>query len=331
MRRKFGSPWGLSIILAIVALVSCRGNGNERKGNEGTNVTQETATASADTVYVEEVAPEPPKPDLSTTESQIEFMKNSGNWDKYETGILPQMAVDVPKYCEQLLDTARRFIIVDKGKMKLFLYDPYGNIEKQYGIACAQNYGTRHRSWTSRTTEGFFHALKVENSTDWLFQREDGTYSPVKGQYGPRFIRLDTPAIGIHGTSSPSSIGKRCSHGCIRVTNANILELVEYVEPGMPVIISPGPRDMAVNKQENYYVPSVSTEPGSPRAEPGYPPAPKPAAAQETEHETNEEVDNSGETAVDAPTESESGETVSEPAEVIEPSKEPEKATEADE
>lgn len=214
---------------------------------------------------------EPDLPDLSTTEGQLEFMEASDSCALYNSGILPEMARDVPDYCRQILESeGKRFIIVDKGKMKLFLYDPYGNIIKSCGIACAKNYGTRRKQWDSKTTEGIFRVKRVEDSTDWYFTDEDGTVGTTKGVYGPRFIRLNTPAIGIHGTGTPSSIGKRISHGCIRVTNDNILDLVKYVEEGMPVIISPGPRDMAANMQVGVKIPSVVSEPGTPRAKPSF-------------------------------------------------------------
>lgn len=212
----------------------------------------------------------PPLLELPDTESQLTYMRTSGNWDKYREGILPQMAEDAPEYCEKILQAeGKRFIVVDKAKMKLFLYTPYGEVDKSYGIACAKNYGTKHKKGDSRTTEGIFKVKGVFDSTEWLFTDDNGYTSPKKGQYGPRFIRLNIPYIGIHGTGSPGSIGRRCSHGCIRVTNPNILELVKYVEEGMPVIISPGPRDMAVNESEGTKVLSVATEPGSSRARPG--------------------------------------------------------------
>lgn len=213
------------------------------------------------------------EPNLATTDAQIDYMKESGSWDKYESGILPQMAEDAPEYCEKILKNGKKFIIVDKAKMKLFLYDPKGNILKSCGIACAKNYGTKHKKGDSRTTEGIFNVKGVFDSREWLFTNDEGYTSPAKGVYGPRFIRLNIPYIGIHGTSSPGSIGKRCSHGCIRVTNDNIMDLVKYVEEGMNVIISPGPRDMAVNKRENTRVLAVATEPGTPKAVAGNAPA----------------------------------------------------------
>jgi lipoprotein-anchoring transpeptidase ErfK/SrfK len=45
--------------------------------------------------------------------------------------------------------------------------------------------------------------------------------------------------IGIHGTNDPSTIGTDVSHGCIRLTNDAITELVGYLPLGTPVHINP--------------------------------------------------------------------------------------------
>ena len=41
--------------------------------------------------------------------------------------------------------------------------------------------------------------------------------------------------IGIHGTNAPGSIGRRASHGCIRMSNANIERLARLLPLGTPV------------------------------------------------------------------------------------------------
>jgi lipoprotein-anchoring transpeptidase ErfK/SrfK len=43
--------------------------------------------------------------------------------------------------------------------------------------------------------------------------------------------------IGIHGTNNPSSVGKRISHGCIRMRNRQIAALVKILPLGTPVEI----------------------------------------------------------------------------------------------
>ena len=257
----------LIFLTCVASHVSC----SDQKDSETEAKRQESAALIVKTVESEDsIKNHSPKLSLNTSEEQLKYMKSSDSWSKYSKGILPQMAKDVPDYCRQILeDDSERFIIVDKGKMKLFLYDKFGNIIKSCGIACARNYGTKHKKGDSRTTEGFVRVKGVHDATDWLFTNDFGQTSPTRGVYGPRFIRLTIPYIGIHGTGSPGSIGNRTSHGCIRVTNDNITELVKYVQEGMPVIISPGPRDMAVNASEGSYMPSVATEPGDSRATPG--------------------------------------------------------------
>ena len=43
--------------------------------------------------------------------------------------------------------------------------------------------------------------------------------------------------IGLHGTNDPSSVGKDVSHGCIRLRNQDILQLVKILPLGTPVRI----------------------------------------------------------------------------------------------
>ncbi len=54
---------------------------------------------------------------------------------------------------------------------------------------------------------------------------------------GPRWIGLSRPGYGIHGTNEPHSIGKAASHGCFRMSNADIKELFTLVQVGDAVEI----------------------------------------------------------------------------------------------
>lgn len=60
-----------------------------------------------------------------------------------------------------------------------------------------------------------------------------GPNSPV----GAVWIDLSKPHYGIHGTPMPSTIGKTSSHGCIRLTNWDALELAKIVAPGMAAVL----------------------------------------------------------------------------------------------
>ena len=46
-------------------------------------------------------------------------------------------------------------------------------------------------------------------------------------------------AVGIHGTGQPWSIGTRASHGCIRMTVPDVIDLFGRVDVGTPVLIAP--------------------------------------------------------------------------------------------
>ncbi len=70
------------------------------------------------------------------------------------------------------------------------------------------------------------------------------------GAYGPYAIPtsafsdtlLDWPGggvVGIHGTNNPDSVGKSVSHGCVRMYNKDITQVVKSVVPGTPIFILP--------------------------------------------------------------------------------------------
>ncbi|MDE5774671.1 MAG: L,D-transpeptidase, partial [Muribaculaceae bacterium] len=205
------------------------------------------------------------------------YIAESENSAEYHKGILPDMIKEVPEYAVRLLMSRHDgFLIVDKATMKIYRYNRYGVLQESVGMACSKNFGTKHARRDNRTPEGFFSIEGKYDSTDWLYTDDDGNTSDVKGQFGPRFMRLKIPntsQIGIHGTCAPWSIGGRRSHGCIRVTNENILRLFDIVQVGWPVIVSPGRKDFMVNSEEGYDIPTVPVIPGKPRARYTYHPS----------------------------------------------------------
>ena len=76
-----------------------------------------------------------------------------------------------------------------------------------------------------------------------LFWDAKGDESKAKIAPGPNnpvgvvWIDLSKPHYGIHGTPEPSKIGQTESHGCIRLTNWDALELSRMVGPGVPAIL----------------------------------------------------------------------------------------------
>lgn len=64
-----------------------------------------------------------------------------------------------------------------------------------------------------------------------------GPNNPV----GLVWIDLTKESYGIHGTPDPHRIGKTYSHGCIRLTNWDALDLADRVRKGTPVDFVEGP------------------------------------------------------------------------------------------
>jgi len=54
---------------------------------------------------------------------------------------------------------------------------------------------------------------------------------------GPRWIGLSQKGFGIHGTNQPRSIGHAASHGCIRLSNRDIVQFFQMVSVGDAVSI----------------------------------------------------------------------------------------------
>jgi len=139
------------------------------------------------------------------------------------------------------LPDSTEIIIVDKANFSLILADKYGAIEKEYGIACAMNYGNKQEVGDNKTPEGVFPINQILFSHNLYHDFGDGN-GPIAHAYGPWFLRLDVPdftSIGIHGTHLPESIGTRSTEGCIRLTNEDIKELKRRVYVGMPVMVLP--------------------------------------------------------------------------------------------
>jgi len=79
-----------------------------------------------------------------------------------------------------------------------------------------------------------FKGIKAEKP----FTIRPGPNNPV----GLVWIDLSKPSYGIHGTPDPTKIGKTQSHGCIRLTNWDALDLASRVRKGVEVAFLDGGR-----------------------------------------------------------------------------------------
>ena len=77
---------------------------------------------------------------------------------------------------------------------------------------------------------------KLENPT-WF---RDGSAVPPESPeniLGTRWLGINLPSYGIHGTTEPQSLGQQATQGCVRLSNADVEELYAIVPMGSEVVI----------------------------------------------------------------------------------------------
>jgi len=118
-------------------------------------------------------------------------------------------------------------IFVDKSDNTLTLNGDE-EIIKTYAVATGKNNGT---------PVGVF---KIEEKmVKPLWYKVGSVVSADSEEYelGARWMGLSVEGYGIHGTSDESSIGKQVTQGCVRMHNADIVELYTIVPSGTRVAI----------------------------------------------------------------------------------------------
>ena len=62
---------------------------------------------------------------------------------------------------------------------------------------------------------------------------------------GARAIYLGNTVYRIHGTNNPDTIGERVSSGCIRMLNADVVDLYQRINVGTKIVVLPNRADIA--------------------------------------------------------------------------------------
>jgi lipoprotein-anchoring transpeptidase ErfK/SrfK len=94
------------------------------------------------------------------------------------------------------------------------------------------------------TPAGMWHIMDKQLDPWWYPPTNDAWARGLKpvppgpsNPLGTRWMGLNAPGVGIHGTDEPSSIGYSASHGCIRMHVPDAEWLFERVSVGTPVVI----------------------------------------------------------------------------------------------
>ncbi len=129
-------------------------------------------------------------------------------------------------------------IVIDKAAHTLSAFDADGTLVAFYPASIG--------SAEKPAPSGEFKVKGVAHNPTYHYDPRFG-FKGVKAQHkftirpGPKnpvgvvWIDLTAPSYGIHGTPSPEKIGKTESHGCIRLTNWDVLDLAGMVHRGTVV------------------------------------------------------------------------------------------------
>ncbi len=138
-----------------------------------------------------------------------------------------------------IIDTAHTFLYLTLG----------GGEALRYGIGV----GREGFTWTG--------VEKISRKTewpDWIPPAEMIARQPYLPRWvgggpgnplGARALYLGNTAYRIHGTNNPNSIGKHVSSGCIRLRDADVIDLYGRVGIGTKVIVLPNDQRQALRDQ----------------------------------------------------------------------------------
>lgn len=134
-----------------------------------------------------------------------------------------------------LPDAPKEGIVINLADLRLYWF-PQEGAARSYPIAVGR------QGW--QTPDGTTRVTRKRRNPNWTPPasiREEKPWLPRVVPAGPdnplgaHAIDLGWPAYLIHGTNRPAGVGRRVSHGCIRMYPEHVAELFAVVPVGTPV------------------------------------------------------------------------------------------------
>jgi lipoprotein-anchoring transpeptidase ErfK/SrfK len=126
-------------------------------------------------------------------------------------------------------------IVINRSLNRLALYDA-NKLARTFPVATGQA--------IYPTPKGVWHIVVKWKNPTWYPPVQDDWAKGLKpvppgpgNPLGTRWMGLDAPGVGIHGTDEPTSIGYSASHGCIRMQVPDAEWLFDHVDVGTTVYI----------------------------------------------------------------------------------------------
>jgi lipoprotein-anchoring transpeptidase ErfK/SrfK len=132
-------------------------------------------------------------------------------------------------------DSFAQVIVINRSANRLYLYDG-AKPERTFAVATGQS--------IYPTPRGRWHIVVKWKNPWWYPPTQDAWAKGLKpvppgpsNPLGTRWMGLNAPGVGIHGTDEPGSIGYSASHGCIRMQVPDAEWLFDHVDVGTTVYI----------------------------------------------------------------------------------------------
>jgi lipoprotein-anchoring transpeptidase ErfK/SrfK len=137
-----------------------------------------------------------------------------------------------PKVTSESFD---QVLLVRHNERKVYLYED-GKIARSWTVAVGQP--------GYPTPTGVYSVTELRYLPTWVNPAPDTWGADMPAEIGPgtsnplglRAINWSASGIRFHGTENIDSLGTAASHGCVRMSNPDVIELYDVVEVGTPIV-----------------------------------------------------------------------------------------------
>jgi peptidoglycan hydrolase-like protein with peptidoglycan-binding domain len=141
------------------------------------------------------------------------------------------------------------YVVVDKSEGTLKVYNgpvpgegdvpSYGHLLAQFPVTTGSGHDPLPLGRWKATTYSFLPPFNFQPDLFWDVSDDKAEQKLPPGPNGPvgvAWLDLTKEHYGIHGTSEPQTIGKTESHGCLRMTNWDVMRLSRMLKPGFAAV-----------------------------------------------------------------------------------------------
>ncbi|MCY7397868.1 MAG: L,D-transpeptidase family protein [Sphingomonas bacterium] len=130
-------------------------------------------------------------------------------------------------------------VVVDKSEGVLKVFDKADKLVAQFPVTMGSSKDPLPLGKWKATTYAFNPPFHYQPELFWDVDDGKAEQKLPPGPNGPvgvAWLDLTKEHYGIHGTPEPSTIGRAESHGCIRMTNWDVLRLSQMLKPGFEAL-----------------------------------------------------------------------------------------------